>query len=81
LDLVGNWSINSARDVAWDTGLALWRSRDDPTIEILIMGGLARTVAMASRCLLVASEGSEGEVPDRSLFDRVLRSIEVLLHG
>jgi Family of unknown function (DUF5995) len=23
LDLVGNWSIDSARDVAWDTGLAL----------------------------------------------------------
>jgi hypothetical protein len=78
LDLVGNWSINSARDVAWDTALALWRSRDDPTVVVLIMGGLARTVAMASRCLLVAPDR---DVTGRSLFDRVIRSIEVLLHG
>jgi hypothetical protein len=78
LDLVGNWSINSARDVAWDTALALWRSRDDPTVAVLIMGGLARTVAMASRCLLVAPDQ---DVTGRSLFDRVARSIEVLLHG
>ena len=78
LDLVGNWSITSARDVAWDTALALWRSRGDPTVEVLIMGALARTVGMASRCLLVTSDG---DVPGRSLFDRVIRSVEVLLHG
>jgi hypothetical protein len=78
LDLVGNWSINSARDVAWDTALALWRTRDDPTVEVLIMGGLARTVAMASRGLLVAPDR---DVPGRSIFDRVTRSIEILLHG
>jgi hypothetical protein len=78
LDLIGNWSINSARDVAWDTALALWRSRDDPTVEVLIMSGLARTVAMASRYLLVAPDR---DVTGRSLFDRVIRSIEVLLHG
>jgi len=53
LDLVDNWSINSARDVAWDTAAALWRCRDIATVQDLIMGGLARTVAMASRCLLV----------------------------
>jgi hypothetical protein len=53
LDLVGNWSINAARDVAWDTALGLWRSRDIATVEDLLMDGLARTVAMASRCLLV----------------------------
>jgi hypothetical protein len=53
LDLVGNWSINSARDVAWDTAVALWRCRSVPTVEDLLMNGLARTVAMASRCLLV----------------------------
>jgi hypothetical protein len=78
LDLVGNWSINSARDVAWDTSLALWRSRGDPTVEVLLMNALARTVAMASRCLLVAPDR---DVPGRSMFDRVVRSIEVLLHG
>ncbi|HLN15765.1 MAG TPA: DUF5995 family protein [Acidimicrobiales bacterium] len=53
LDLIGNWSITSARDVAWDTALALWQSRGVPTVEDLMMNGLARTVAMASRCLLV----------------------------
>jgi hypothetical protein len=78
LDLVGNWSINSARDVAWDTALALWRSRDDPTVEVLIMSSLARTVAMASRCLLVMPDR---DVAGRSLFDRVLRSVDILLHG
>src|SRR6516165_614543 len=78
LDLVGNWSINSARDVAWDTALALWRSRGDPTVEVLIMSSLARTVAMASRCLLVAPDR---DVAGRSWFDRVVRSIEVLVHG
>ena len=78
LDLVGNWSINSARDVAWDTALALWRSRGDPTVEVLIMSGLAHTVAMASRFLLVTPQR---EVRGRSLFDRVTRSIEVLVHG
>jgi uncharacterized protein DUF5995 len=53
LDLVGNWSINTARDVAWDTSVALWRCRDVATVEDLLAGGLARTVAMASRFLLV----------------------------
>jgi hypothetical protein len=53
LDLVSNWSINSARDVAWDTAVALWRCREVATVEDLFMNGLARTVAMASRCLLV----------------------------
>jgi hypothetical protein len=42
------------------------------------MSGLARTVAMASRCLLVSPQR---EVRGRSLFERVIRSIEVLLHG
>jgi hypothetical protein len=32
LDLVGNWSITSARDVAWGTAEALWRSRGDATV-------------------------------------------------
>ncbi|HEV8064990.1 MAG TPA: DUF5995 family protein [Acidimicrobiales bacterium] len=54
LDLVANWSINSARDVAWDTGLALWLSRDIALVEDMLMNSLARTVAMASSLLLVA---------------------------
>jgi Family of unknown function (DUF5995) len=55
LNLVANWSINSARDVAWDTATALWMSRGISGVESLLMNGLARTVAMASRCLLVAA--------------------------
>jgi hypothetical protein len=54
LNLVCNWSIKSARDVAWDTALGLWESRQVPSVESLIMNALARTVAMASGCLLVA---------------------------
>ena len=53
LNLVCNWSINSARDVAWDTALGLWAARGVAPVEDLIMSSVARTVAMASRCLLV----------------------------
>jgi Family of unknown function (DUF5995) len=54
LDLVANWSVNSARDVAWNMATALWMSRHVSGVDSLLMDGLARTVAMASRCLLVA---------------------------
>jgi hypothetical protein len=53
LNLVCNWSISSARDGAWDTALGLWAARGVTSVEDLIMDSLARTVAMASRCLLV----------------------------
>jgi hypothetical protein len=42
------------------------------------MNGLARTVAMASRCLLVVPDRA---VAGNSLLERMVRSIEVLLHG
>ncbi|HEY6426484.1 MAG TPA: DUF5995 family protein [Acidimicrobiales bacterium] len=80
LDLVDNWSINAARDVAWDTALALWRSRADPTVEDLMMNGLARTVAMASRCLLVVPQQEHATV-DRSLCGRLSRATETLIRG
>jgi hypothetical protein len=54
VNLVCNWSINSARDVAWDTALALWASRDVAMVDDLFMNALARTVGMANHCLLVA---------------------------
>jgi hypothetical protein len=54
VNLVCNWSINSARDAAWDTGLGLWAARDIQAAQDLIMNGLARTVALASCCLLVS---------------------------
>jgi hypothetical protein len=51
--VIANWSIVSARDVAWDTALALWDVRAHQTTTELMTGALARTVAMASRELLV----------------------------
>lgn len=53
-NVIANWSINSARDVAWDTALALWEVRDHRIATDLLTSALARTVAMASRGLLVA---------------------------
>jgi hypothetical protein len=52
-NLVGNWSINSARDVAWDTAVALWDVRTHTMATDLLTSALARTVAMASRALLI----------------------------
>jgi hypothetical protein len=52
-NLIGNWDITEARDVAWDTALALWEVRDHQLATELLTGALARTVAMASRGLLV----------------------------
>jgi hypothetical protein len=52
-NVICNWSVNAARDVAWDTSVALWDVRDFQTATQLLTGALARTVAMASRGLLV----------------------------
>ena len=52
-NVIGNWSINAARDVAWATAVALWDVRDFEIATQLLTGALARTVAMASRGLLV----------------------------
>lgn len=54
VNLVANWSITAARDTAWDTAVALWEIRENRPATDLLTGALARTVAMASRCLLVA---------------------------
>ena len=53
-NLVCNWSLNEARDVAWDTALALWAVRDHHLATELLTGALARVVAMATQTLLVA---------------------------
>jgi hypothetical protein len=52
-NVVGNWSINAAREVAWDTAVALWDVRDHKMATQLLTGALARSVAMVSRGLLV----------------------------
>lgn len=53
-NLMCNWSMNSARDAAWDMSLALWAVRNVSPARTLLLGSLARTVGMASRLLLVA---------------------------
>jgi len=51
--LVSTWSINAARDVAWDEAVALWQIREHPEVTALLTGALARSVALVSRALLV----------------------------
>jgi hypothetical protein len=53
-NLIANWTINSARDLAWNNCLLLWTVRDDPIASGLLAGSLARSAALASRLLLVA---------------------------
>jgi hypothetical protein len=81
LDLIGNWSINSARDVAWDTALALWQCRNVTTVEDLLMNSVARTVAMASRCLLTSDATEGGRVQLRGTRLLSLFGFEILWRG
>ena len=53
-DLIGNWSINDARDLAWTNSLLLWAVRDDQIPRELFLDALAASTALASRLLLVA---------------------------
>jgi hypothetical protein len=53
-NLVANWSINNARDVAWVHALVLWELRDQPAVVQMLQDALAATVALSSRLLLVA---------------------------
>jgi hypothetical protein len=53
-NLVASWSINGARDLAWTNALLLWELRDVPIARRLFTDGLAATVALGSRTLLVA---------------------------
>ena len=50
--LVSNWSMNTARDVAWNESMALWDIRDHPHATALLTSALGHTVAMVSRALL-----------------------------
>jgi hypothetical protein len=53
-NLLCDWSINEARDVAWDTALALWAVHDHLLATRLLTASLGRLVAMGTRPLLVA---------------------------
>jgi Family of unknown function (DUF5995) len=52
--LIGNWTINSARDLAWNNCLLLWAVRDDPIARRLFLDALTTSTALASQMLLVA---------------------------
>ncbi len=52
--LTCNWTMNSARDLAWNNSLLLWELRDVPVARGLFLGSLAASTAAASRMLLVA---------------------------
>ena len=52
--LTCNWTINSARDLAWNNSLLLWALRGDPFARGLFLDSLAASTALASRMLLVA---------------------------
>ena len=53
-NLIANWTINSARDLAWSNSLLLWELRDIPVARGLFLDSLAAGTAAASRMLLVA---------------------------
>lgn len=52
--LTCNWTINNARDLAWNNAQLLWAVRDHPLARGLFLDGLAASTALASRMLLVA---------------------------
>ena len=53
-NLVANWTINDARDLAWNNTVLLWGMRGDPVVRGLFLDSLAASAALASRLLLVA---------------------------
>jgi hypothetical protein len=53
-NLIGNWSINSARDLAWNNSLLLWAIRDVPVARGLFLDSLTASTVLASQLLLVA---------------------------
>lgn len=53
-NLLLNWSMNEARDVAWDSALALWEVRDHHLATELMTTALGGVIALGTRALLVA---------------------------
>jgi Family of unknown function (DUF5995) len=52
IHLIDSWNIDKAREVAWVTAEALWEMRRVGSLADRFEAALARTVGMASRCLL-----------------------------
>jgi hypothetical protein len=53
-NLIATWTINNARDLAWNNCLMLWAVRDDPIARGLFLDTLAAATALASQMLLIA---------------------------
>ena len=51
--LIANWTIGSARDLAWNNCLLLWAVRNDRLARGLLLDTLATSTALASKLLLV----------------------------
>ena len=54
INLIANWNLNQAREIAWSAALALWETRDIPAAGDLLRASLGRAVAASSQLLLVA---------------------------
>jgi hypothetical protein len=54
INLIANWNLNQAREIAWNAALALWEARDLPVAGDLLRASLGRAVAATSQLLLVA---------------------------
>ncbi|HEY0716717.1 MAG TPA: DUF5995 family protein [Streptosporangiaceae bacterium] len=52
--LTCNWTMNCARDLAWNNSLLLWTLRNQDRAKRLFLGGLATGTEVASRMLLIA---------------------------
>jgi hypothetical protein len=52
--LTCNWTMNSARDLAWNNTLLLWALRNNSLASDLLLKSLGAATALASRMLLVA---------------------------
>ena len=58
--IVDSWKIDKARDVAWVNVEAMWALSDAPSLAKRYRSALARTVGMASRCLLTPMQPRRG---------------------
>ncbi|MCQ4046705.1 DUF5995 family protein [Streptantibioticus rubrisoli] len=52
LHLAGAWSLDAARDAAWDAAQVLWRLRELPHVYAAFTDRLDAGVGLVSRCLL-----------------------------
>jgi hypothetical protein len=54
INLVANWDLNQAREIAWSVALALREARDNPVASDLLRASLGSAVAATSQLLLVS---------------------------